>query len=125
MARLNGNGVPAVGLVVASLLATVMIGMNYTQGLVAIFKLLVLLSTLTTLLPYAASSLAAIAMARREGRTQRGRDLAIALGALAFSLFAMIGSGLDILLYGLALLAAGVPIYWYQRRRGAIRQVPA
>ena len=118
--RLNGRGVPGAGLVASGLFATVLIGMNYTRGLVGAFELLILVSTLTTLLPYACSALAAIVL----GRGEEG-DLAppvwVALIALLFSLFAIAGSGLEVVIYGLGLLALGLPVLALMQRNKVAR----
>ena len=113
--RLNPRGVPGAGLVASGLFATVLISMNYTRGLVGAFELLILVSTLTTLLPYACSSLAAIVLGRREENGD-GPALWVAVMALSFSLFAIAGSGVDVVIYGLGLLALGVPVLWWMRR---------
>jgi len=113
--RLNPRGVPGAGLVASGLFATVLISMNYTRGLVGAFELLILVSTLTTLLPYACSSLAAIVLGRREENGD-GPGLWVAVMALLFSLFAIAGSGVDVVIYGLGLLALGVPVLWWMRR---------
>ena len=118
---LNTSGVPASGLIVSSLLATVLIGMNYTRGLVAAFELLILVSTLATLLPYAVSALAAIALRRAPGTGEieatEGPATVVALIALLFSLFAIAGSGWDVALYGLGLLLLGLPVRYLSRSR--------
>ena len=118
-ASVTEAGSPAFSLTVAACIASVLIGMNYTKGLLAAFEMLIILSTLTTLLPYAASALAEFALQRRDVNAGGGanvRQLIIALGALAFSIFAIVGSGLLIASYGLILLAAGYPIYRLQKK---------
>ena len=90
--------------------------MNYSKGLMATFELLILLSTLTTLLPYTASALAEIVLQRRDLLSERNKNLKsffIAIIALAFSLFAIVGSGLEVVAYGLLLLLSGLPIYYW------------
>ncbi len=112
--RLNSNGVPAFGLLVSAGLASALIAMNYSKGLVAAFELLILLSTLTTLIPYASSAASDLVLQRRAGTT-RWPSVAVAALALAFSLFAIIGSGGQVVGYGLILLAAGLPVYFWAR----------
>ena len=90
--------------------------MNYTKGLVAAFELLILLSTLTTLVPYAASAASDLALQRREG-TIRWQPIAVAVVALLFSIFAIIGSGMEVVGYGTILLAAGLPVYFWVTRK--------
>ncbi|MBP9528887.1 MAG: amino acid permease, partial [Laribacter sp.] len=59
-ARLNGNRVPAWGLVVSSSLMTLLLVLNYSgsKGMVEIFNFIILLATMTTLLPYAFTAVA-------------------------------------------------------------------
>jgi len=119
-AALNKAGAPAFSLVVAASIASILIVLNYTRGLLAAFEMLILLSTLTTLLPYAASALSEFVLQKRDvqaGAVANYKTLAIALGALLFSLFAIIGSGLEVAAYGLILLAAGYPVYRLQKNR--------
>jgi len=120
-ASLNKSGSPAFSLTVAAIIASVLIVMNYTKGLLAAFELLILLSTLTTLLPYAASALSEFVLQRRDaqgGGRVNYKTVVVALGALAFSVFAIVGSGLEVAAYGLVLMLAGYPIYFWQKHYG-------
>lgn len=110
-ARENARGAPAFGVIVSCLLASVLVISNYNRSLVDLFKFSVLLSTAATLLPYLAG--AAAWLWRGDGR---GSRLAAA-GALAFSLYALGGIGTEALLWGAGLVLAGLPIYFWLRRR--------
>jgi APA family basic amino acid/polyamine antiporter len=91
--------------------------MNYSRGLVQLFTFIILLSTLSTLVPYAFCSLAAFMLQRRDPRmrlTAGGR--AICAGAFAYSLWAIGGAGADVVYWGFLLLMAGLPVYVYVRR---------
>jgi len=117
-ADVNGRGAPAFALTVSGVLSSVLIVMNYTRGLLAAFQLLILLATLTSLLPYAACALADITLQRRDAAAGKGvswKSLVIAVGALAFSLFTIAGTGLVVSAYGLVLLAVGLGLYYWQR----------
>ena len=119
--RVSKRGTPAAGLVISSVLVTLIVSTNYTKGLVAEFTFIILLATLTTLVPYVFSSLALVAMIIR-GQVSAGARPArngIALGLLAFlySVWAIVGSGADTVLWGCVLLLAGVPLYWWLGRR--------
>jgi APA family basic amino acid/polyamine antiporter len=119
-AGLGSGGSPAFALVASGLLSSLLVVMNYSRGLVAAFELLILLSTLTTLLPYAASAAAELKFIRRDrlsGASIPLGTVVIAGGALLFSLFTIIGSGVEVLVYGAILLAAGLPVFWSQKRR--------
>ena len=118
-ANLNKAGSPAFSLVVAACIGSILIVMNYTKGLLAAFEMLIMLSTLTTLLPYSASALSEFILQKRDaaaGGRVNYKAVAIALGALMFSVFAIVGSGLEVAAYGLVLLAAGYPIYRLQKK---------
>lgn len=118
-AKRNNAGAPAFALIVSGLLSSALIVLNYSKGLMAAFELLILLSTLTTLLPYAASALSEIVLRKRESVAGSGynwKAISIAIGALAFSLFAIIGSGLEVIAYGVILLLTGLPIYYRLKR---------
>ena len=57
-ARTSRRGTPAAGLIIAGVLTTALVCLNYTRGLVELFTFFILLSTLNTLIPYVFSSLA-------------------------------------------------------------------
>lgn len=113
-AGVNERGAPAFALIVSAALASALVALNFTRGLVAAFELLILLATLTTLLPYAASALSQLALLKRDsaaGHTLDWKAVLIAVGALGFAIFTIAGAGVEAALYGLLLLAAGVPVY--------------
>lgn len=108
---------PVFGLVVSSILVTVLMLMNYTKGLVDQFNFIILLATLTTLVPYAYSAAAQVYLAIKEPDQFRGRrfarDSVIALLAFAYSVWAIAGSGQEIIAKGFVLLMAGIPVYLF------------
>jgi APA family basic amino acid/polyamine antiporter len=112
-ARQNKKGVPALGIIIGSGLVSVLMIMNYTRGLVEQFKFLILLSTLTVLVPYLFSTAAFITI-RTENKYSAGNwAQAIILAVLAFSyaLWAIAGAGQEIVYWGFLLLISGVPFY--------------
>jgi APA family basic amino acid/polyamine antiporter len=111
-ARIDKRGTPWVGLLVSSILASTLIAANYTRTLVALFTFTILLSTAATLLPYLVTVLA---WWRIDTAATWWRRL-IAIGALAYSMWALIGTGTESLLWGAILLLAGLPIYLWQVR---------
>ena len=110
------RGTPVASLVISSVLVTAMVATNYTKGLVAEFTFVILLATMTVLVPYVLSALALVRIAGR------ARPWIAVVGLLAFvySMWAILGTGREAILWGCALLAAGVPVYvWMARRRAA------
>ncbi len=124
-ARVHGKRrTPIFGLVVSSVLVTGLLLMNYTKGLAGAFEFVILLATLTTLVPYAysAAAQAYLWLVERERFQPRKlvRDTVIALLAFAYSVWAIAGAGDDIVTKGFVLMLAGVPVYvgmrWWQKR---------
>ena len=110
--RVDARGTPRAGLLLSSALATALVIANFNHTLVQLFAFSILLSTAAALLPYAVSVLAWL---RISAGAAAGKKL-IAIGALLYSLWALIGTGVESLLWGAALLLAGLPIYLWQRR---------
>lgn len=117
-ARVDARGTPWFGLLLSSALASVLIAANGSKSLVALFTLSILLSTAATLLPYVLSVLAWWRIDRTPGLARR---VAAAL-ALAYSLWALAGTGAEALLWGGVLLLLGLPVFLWQRLRA--RSVP-
>ena len=112
-AQRDRRGTPWLGLLLSSVLASALIGTNYSGSLVALFTFAILLSNAASLLPYAVTVLA---WWRIDPSARRGRKL-VAAGALVYSLWALIGTGAVTLLWGAVLLLTGLPILLWQRRR--------
>jgi basic amino acid/polyamine antiporter, APA family len=124
-ARLHGERqTPVFGLVVSSVLVSGLLLTNYTKGLVGAFTFVILLATLTALVPYAYSAAAQVMLLVNEPQAFQGRrlarDAAIAALAFAYSIWAIAGAGDDVIAKGFVLLLAGIPIYlwlsWRKRR---------
>jgi len=112
--RLNKKGVPAIGMAISSGVTTLLLLMNYTKGLVEQFKFLLLLATLSILIPYLLSAGAYIILGTKKNALHKASlTSVILLGLLAFvySLWEIYGSGADTVFYGFLFLMAGVPFY--------------
>ncbi len=106
-ARVASNGTPVFGMVAGGLLSTGLIAMNYSRGLVELFTFIILLATLSTLVPYAFCSLAVFLIG---GRTTRVTALVASL-AFVYALWAIAGAGPQVVYSGFLLLLAGLPVY--------------
>ena len=120
--RLSRRGTPAFGLVLSSVLATFLVAANYTRGLVGLFTFTALLGTVTVLLAYLGSSAGQILLIfRQPGRFGgKGARRAVIVSAVAFvySVWAVVGAGWNVVLWGAVLLAMGMPVYlWTASRR--------
>lgn len=118
-ARTSRSGVPVTGLVVSSVLVTGLTVMNYNASLVDQFTFVVLLATLTTLVPYVFSAAAELLLlvtdrSRFDGR-RLGIDAVVAGIALAYSVWTVAGSGYEVVYKGFLLLLAGIPVYLWMK----------
>ena len=128
--RVNGRGAPAFGIVASTALASLAIATNYlgSDG-GTVFTTLVLMTGITSAIPYAFSALAQIKWRladRRQLETARfTRDMVVAVVSLVFSILFIYYSrntGHDFWIYwgpflmaGVALLL-GIPVYRRQRK---------
>ena len=113
LARRNRGHAPCFSLILSSGIATFLLLLNYTGGLVKVFTFLISMATLSTLMPYAVSALADLRFSWKRARAWA----ILSLVALVYILVAMIGSGLKVLVWGVPLLAAGAPVYYLLRRK--------
>jgi APA family basic amino acid/polyamine antiporter len=122
--ELNRYGTPAFGLVVSSVLLTILMLANYNSGLVDRFTDMILLATLATLIPYAYSA-AAHLMELASGHLKVSGRRVLAEGALGLLAFVYAGwtiwgSGYKTVTWGFMLVLAGIPVYVWMKWR-AIR----
>lgn len=111
-AHQDAAGTPRHGLLFGAVLASLLVCANYSASLVHLFTWAILLSTAASLLPFLICAAALI-------RLERGRPwmLVVAAFALVYSAYALVGTGAEALTWGAGLLAAGLPLYLWQRRR--------
>lgn len=133
-ARVSGTRrTPAVGVLVSSVLLSLLLGMNYRSSLTSTFVKITILATLTTLVPYAFAAAAHLMLMVREPDRFSGRrrplDATIAVLAFAYAFWMIYGAGEEYIAQGFLLLMAGIPVYvfmkWRQRRDSAVVEAPA
>jgi APA family basic amino acid/polyamine antiporter len=109
----NNKGAPALGIVIGSVLTSAVMLMNFSESLVSQFKFMILLSTLTVLVPYlfTSASYALIIIEQRIGTSKLIRNLILAALGFSYSLWTIYGSGNDTVFYGFLLLLTGIPFY--------------
>lgn len=120
-ARLSKAKTPVFALIVSNALASLLIAMNFTKGLVDQFVFIILLATLTTLVPYLFCALAELMIYVTRGHTVAKQGLASIIGlaivGFIYSAWAIYGAGQEIVFYGFLLLIAGVPVYVWLKWR--------
>lgn len=124
--RLSARHVPATGIIVSAALATalVLVQAGGSGGFSAFYNLVVGLSTMAAVIPYAFCALAgSLVSARVSGGTRIPRVTVIEIIAFVFAMFTLYGCGAEPVLYGLVLLLLGIPVYvWQRRRAGALAE---
>jgi APA family basic amino acid/polyamine antiporter len=112
--RLSPRGTPAVAMIAAGVLGSLLVAMNYSRGLVELFTFITLLATLSTLVPYVFCSLAVWLLPDDAG--PRGAMTIVSVLAFVYAMFAIVGAGAETVFYGFLLLLAGLPLYIWVRR---------
>ncbi len=108
LATTNKGGAPHLTLMLSSTLAGLLLVANYTRGFIGAFTFLLMMATALGLIYYV---VVAVAELRHSWSNARGWAT-IAAVAIVYSLFAAFGSGLEVLLWGIVLMLAGVPLYF-------------
>lgn len=115
----NAAGAPARSILVGSVVTTFLTLTAFTKSGVAAYDFAILLATATNLVLYLFCTIAVVRFMRR-GLVPRSLSLMLAAaGALAFVTWAFYGSGWEALAWGMALIAAGWPMYLVARRVAA------
>lgn len=116
-ARISARGTPTLGMVIGGVLTTVLIAMNFTRSLVDLFTFIILLATLSTLVPYTFCSLAGFLLARQDARMKMTSGASVvAVLAFVYALWAIGGAGTDVVYWGFLLLMSGLPVYVWVKR---------
>jgi basic amino acid/polyamine antiporter, APA family len=119
---------PVLGLIAAAVLVTGLTFMNYSKSLVDQFGFIILLATLTTVVPYAFAAAAELVLFVKEParftRPAFVRDSVIAVLGFGYAIWAMYATGSESIAKGYILLMAGVPVYVWMRWRGSRQPMP-
>ena len=123
--RVSERGTPIPALILAGIIASLFIGLNYSKGLVDLFTYIILLSTLSMLIPLAFSTMAEWMLLVRgdfaKHVAQRKKYLVLSGLAFLYAMWAISGAGKDAVYWGLILFLAGMPCYvffkWQNQRK--------
>ena len=123
LARLSHFGTPANALVLSNLLASALVIMNFSNGLLGAFNAIILLAVMSSLLPYALCAFAEVMIRLNGGQSLQGAELAkvVVLGCLGFLYtgWAIYGAGANTVFLGTLLMRGGVPVHVWIRSRNA------
>jgi basic amino acid/polyamine antiporter, APA family len=119
-AQLSPQGVPAIGIAISAILATILVLSQIAgpPGFSNFYNLVVSLSTMAAVVPYAFCALATgLVAAYAAGGGPVPRLGPIELIAFIFAVFTLYGCGAEAVLYGMIMLVLGIPVFVWQRRR--------
>jgi APA family basic amino acid/polyamine antiporter len=113
----NKNGAPMNGFVIGGILSSIVMLMNYTEGLVEQFEFIIQITTLVALMPYlfTAASYALIVIEKKLHTKSWIKTFVLSGLGFSYSLWAIYGSGSDIVFYGFLLMLMGIPVYVYMK----------
>jgi len=119
LTKKNKKGFPVFSLILGSLLTSFVMSMNFSEGLVSRFEFLILLTTLSTLVPYLFVSIAYLIhfLKKRFSINIFFKKQIIAFIGISYSCWAIFGSGKETIFYGTILLLIGVPIYLIMKKK--------
>jgi APA family basic amino acid/polyamine antiporter len=107
LAKTDAKGTPVRGLILSTILASLLLVANSLQGLVAVFTAMALLATSATLWLYVGCALASLRFRL---------VMPAAIVGLAYALWTLWGAGVVASGSSILLMAAGLPFYWWARR---------
>jgi basic amino acid/polyamine antiporter, APA family len=110
---------PHVSIIIASIGTNILLITNYVTNLTSAFNFILLLSTLAILPVYTFTAAAEIILLRKGTQNfsifSFVKHSFVALVAFAYSIYAIYGTGAEIVMYGFILLLIGIPFYVYMK----------
>ena len=112
------HGTPKKGIIISTVLVSLLVLMNYQENLVSQFTFVILLATLAAVLPYLVCSLAQFLIFIRRKNTSAIPipSTLISLVAIGFSIWILINTGTETILWGSGLLMLGLPVYFWMKK---------
>ncbi|WMS86797.1 amino acid permease [Pleionea litopenaei] len=110
-AQQNNRGAPTLGIIISSVLTSLLLLTTASKNLLGVFNFAILLSTTSILVPYIFCSAAAFRFQSRQSDNLKALSLAIIIIAFLFSLWALAGAGQEAVYWGFILMMLGVPVY--------------
>ncbi len=111
-AKRNKANVPAAGLVITSILTSILLLLTSDTNLVMQFHMLILTATFAALILYFYTAIAEVIVLKQQKNTIKGKiHLIVALLAALYVYWAIFGAGAKIIFYTLILIFTSVPLY--------------
>jgi APA family basic amino acid/polyamine antiporter len=108
---------PVASLVISGICANILLTLNYVGSLRSAFDFMILLGTLAFLPSYAFSAAAEIVLLRKQSKEFNVwnflKNSFISILAFGYSIYAIYGTGSEVVMYGFILMLVGIPFYLY------------
>ncbi len=117
--KTNHHTSPITGIIISSILASILMGLNYTKSLVDAFTFMMKLSTLSVLTPYVLSAISLLILIYRKEKKIPLSKTIISGVSILFCIWVIIGCGAETVLWGFALLVLGIPFYLYLTKKSS------
>ncbi len=113
------NRTPVNGILISSLLVTLLLMLNFNKGLIAQFTFIISLATLAAIIAYLYTTIAEfIIFAKIKTQIPKKtlvKTLTISALAFLYTFWAIISSGQEIVFYGTLLLMSSIPVYAWMK----------
>ena len=110
-AKRNKAGLPAHGLIITSILISLLLIFTADSNLINQFELIILTATLASLIPYLYTTIAYLIIADKQSLQLTKTKIAISLLGALYSFWVIFGAGKVIVFYGSILMLTCVPLY--------------
>ncbi|MFT4148104.1 MAG: amino acid permease [Micrococcaceae bacterium] len=119
-ARMNSKNIPAFGVIISTVLASILLVFSYTQ-FQQVFLTMVLFAVVCTVLPYIFTACAQLYWYVKQAANGTkgpgyGKNLTIVCIAILFAFWAVIGAGEEAVYFGAICMLVGIPIYAYMHK---------
>lgn len=110
---------PYMSLIISGIAANILLVMNYVSTLTSAFNFMLLLATLSFLPAYSFTAAAEILLLKNKDKNFNLANFIkssfISILAFAYSIYAIYGTGAEVVMYGFILMLIGIPFYVYQK----------
>jgi APA family basic amino acid/polyamine antiporter len=121
LGTLNRQGVPAAGLVISSVLVTLLLLTEGHGSVAGVFRVIILVGTMTTLVPYALCAAAVLQLLVDRpglfGAKAAAMMALIGTAGFAYSVWELYGAGQAAVFWGFLVTIGGIPFYTWRKWR--------
>lgn len=114
LARLSPRHTPWISYVLIGAFSSVLLVLNFSRGLVAAYEFIILIATLTLIIPYAFSAIASLILQLREPAGSPARSwtaAAVAIVAFVVCFWVVAAAGMETVYWVFLLVMLGLPVY--------------